>query len=213
MTFRDRRDAGVQLATKLTAYAGRTDVVVFALPRGGVPVAFEVAKSLDLPLDIFIVRKLGVPGKEELAMGAIASGGIVVRNEDVINCAGVSSQDFDGVLKAEWIELARRENLYRSYLPQLNPQHKVCIIIDDGIATGASMEAAVLALRAQAPARIVVAAPVASHEAYEHFGELGDEVQVVHAPKDFVAVGGWYQSFDQASDEEVSSLLAASRKN
>ncbi|HEY3111697.1 MAG TPA: phosphoribosyltransferase [Chloroflexota bacterium] len=209
--FRDRRDAGRQLAAKLAAYANDPDALVLALPRGGVPVAFEVARALSAPLDVFLVRKLGVPGYEELAMGAIATGGVHVLNERVLRQAAIPPSEVEAVAAAEARELARREREYRG--DRLPPQirGKTVILIDDGLATGASMHAAVQALRLQGPRRIVVAVPVAAPETCEAFRAEVDEVVCAVTPEPFYAVGLWYEEFSQTSDEEVRELLARAR--
>lgn len=213
MPFADRRDAGRRLAKLLAPYAPRPGVrtVVFGLPRGGVPVAYEVARALMAPLDVFIVRKIGVPIQPELAMGAIASGGMVVRNQDVLDHMRVDEQTFAAVVKREREEVARREIAYRGDNPQAAVKGATCILVDDGIATGASMMAAVLALRTRDPARIIVAAPVAAPTVREQFAGVADEIVCVYTPSDFHAVGAWYRNFDQTEDEEVEELLHAAR--
>lgn len=205
--FRDRRDAGRKLAEKLAAYRDRTDVSILALPRGGVPVAYEVALALNAPLDIFIVRKLGMPGHEEFAIGAIASGGIRVLNEAIIDELNISQQVIESIAKRELDELERRERAYRGNHPALETHNRVAIVIDDGLATGASMRAAVAGLRAQNPRRVVVAVPAAAPEAYEEFQPLVDEIVSVITPEPFHGVGRWYEDFSQTSDEEVQTLL------
>lgn len=211
-SFVDRRDAGRRLGKELFKYRQRRDVIVLGLPRGGVPVAFEVAKSLQAPMDVFIVRKLGVPGHEELAMGAIASGGTIVRNEDVIKHMGVSSDTFDLVVDRELAELARREYAYRGKRPPINLFDKVVILIDDGIATGASMRAAVEAVRSSRPKLVVVAVPVAAAGTLFDFNNRVAPTIAVQAPADFFNVGAWYEDFSQTSDEEVEKLLTAGRE-
>lgn len=206
--YDDRRDAGRQLATALSNYADRDDVVVLALPRGGVPVAMEVARALHAPLDAFLVRKLGVPGREELAMGAIASGGLQVVNEDVVRVLGIPAAIMDQVAARERSELDRRERTYRDGNPPADITGKVVIIVDDGLATGTTMRAAVLALRQRSPSRIVVAVPVGARETCTAIGQLADEVVCPQMPEQFSAVGLWYADFSQTSDEEVRSLLA-----
>ena len=206
--FRDRTDAGRKLAARLKKYAGRTDVLVLALPRGGVPVAYEVAKELGAPLDVFLVRKLGVPGQEELAMGAIASGGVRVLNEDVISYLGIPGEVIDIVAADERTELERRERAYRNGRPPPDVNGRVVILIDDGLATGSTMRAAAAALRAQKPARIVVAVPVAAPETCEQFKSEVDEVICAVTPQPFRGVGLWYRDFSQTTDEEVRELLA-----
>ena len=206
--FRDRREAGQLLAKKLSHYANRPDVVVLALPRGGVPVAFEVANALRVPLDVYLVRKLGVPGYEELAMGAIATGGVRVLNEQIVNALGIPEDVIDAVASWEQQELERRERIYRGDRPPPDVQSKTVILIDDGLATGATMQAAVRALRQQEPARIVVAVPTAAPETCEQFKAEADEVICAITPEPFYAVGLWYEDFSQTTDEDVRELLA-----
>lgn len=209
--FRNRSDAGKFLATKLTDYANRTDVVVLALPRGGVPVAYEVAQKLKAPLDVFVVRKLGVPGFSELAMGAIASGGVRVLNEDVISYLDIQEPVIDQVAAMELRELQRRERLYRGAHPPLNVRGQTVIIVDDGLATGSTMRAAVKALRQMQAKKIVVAVPVGARETCDSFNEDVDTLAVCAiTPTIFHAVGIWYQDFSQTTDEEVRDLLARS---
>src|SRR5438270_4733299 len=207
MLFQDRHEAGRQLAAELTEYAGRDDVVVLALPRGGVPVAFEVAQALGAPLDVFLVRKLGVPGREELAMGAIATGGVRVLMPEVIQALGIPDRVIDSVAAREQQELERRERLYRGDRPPPDVRGRTVILIDDGLATGSSMRAAVADLKHMKPRRIVVAVPVASRETCEEFGELENNVVCVERPEPFMAVGRWYEDFSQTTDEEVNGLL------
>lgn len=207
MLFRDRTEAGRALARRLTAYADRSDVIVLALPRGGVPVAFEVAKALKAPLDIFVVRKLGVPGHEELAMGAIASGGVRVINDDVMNHLGLPGAVIDAVAAKEEKELARRERAYRGVRPAPDVRGRTVILVDDGLATGSTMRAAAAALRKQQPARIIVAVPVAASQTYEEFKTEVDEIVCGETPEPFMGVGRWYHDFSQTSDEEVHRLL------
>jgi putative phosphoribosyl transferase len=206
--FRDRSDAGQQLAELLGAYAHRQDVVVLALPRGGVPVAFEVAKALNAPLDVLLVRKLGVPGQEELAMGAIASGGISVLNEAVISALQISEDEIERVREHEEKELVRRERLYRDDRPQPEVSGRIVILIDDGLATGASMRSAARALRQRHPARLVIAVPVASPSTCLDLQDEADEIVCAMTPEPFYGVGQWYEDFSQTSDEEVHDLLA-----
>ena len=208
--FRDRREAGRLLATKLAAYANRPDVIVLALPRGGVPVAYEVARGLGAPLDIFLVRKLGVPGYEELAMGAIATGGVRVLNDQLVGGLRIPDYIVDEVAASEQQELARRERLYRGDRPTPDVRGRTVILVDDGLATGATMLAAVKALRQQQPARIVVAVPTASPETCEQLRAEVDEVICAITPEPFHAVGLWYEDFSQTTDEEVRDLLARS---
>ncbi|MEA2724903.1 MAG: putative phosphoribosyl transferase [Gemmatimonadales bacterium] len=208
--FRDRAEAGRLLAARLGKYAGKPDVIVLALPRGGVPVAYEVAKALQAPMDVFIVRKLGVPGQEELAMGAVASGGARVLNEQVVNGLGIPDYVIDAVVKWETEEIKRREQLYRGNRPPPAVRGKTVILVDDGLATGSTMLAAVRALREQGPARIVMAVPVASPDTCELLKAYVDEVVCAVTPEPFYAVGLWYSDFSQTSDEEVRELLARS---
>ena len=205
--FRDRHAAGRRLAEKLRAYAG-TSATVLALPRGGVPVAAEVAQRLGLPLDVFVVRKLGVPGYAELAMGAIASGGVRVLNDSVIEGLGVPPHVVDATARREAVELARRERVYRGDRAPLDVRDKTVILVDDGLATGATMRAAIAALRARGAARIVVGVPVGAPETCEALTHDADEVVCAAAPAPFLAVGYWYEHFDQTSDEEVQAILA-----
>src|SRR5256885_1843752 len=205
--FRDRRDAGRLLAEKLAAYATRPDVLVLALPRGGVPVAYEVAHRLGAPLDVFVVRKLGVPGHEELAMGAVATGGVRVLNDQLVEQLGISDQMIDAVAARERQELARRERLYRGGRPPPDVRGRTVILVDDGLATGATMHAAIKALRLQQPARIVVAVPTASPQTCEELRRVADEVMCAITPEPFHAVGLWYDDFSQTTDEEVRDLL------
>ncbi len=207
--FRDRAEAGRLLADKLVHYAGRTDVVILGLPRGGVPVAFEVAQKLGQPLHAFIVRKLGVPGQDDLAMGAIASGGVCVLNRDLIGSMEIPEEAIDKVIARERQELQRREAAFQHEpLPPL--QGRCVIIIDDGLATGATMRAAVIAVRAQHAARIVVAAPVAARETINEFAAEVAEVVFVLSPEHLEGVGQWYRDFSQTTDDEVRQLLSQS---
>ena len=205
--FRDRTEAGRRLAAKLTAYADRPDVLVLALPRGGVPVAFEVARALNAPLDIFLVRKLGVPGHVELAMGAIASGGVRVINDEVVQALGIPSDMIDWVATAEQRELLRRERAYRGDRPVPTVRGRTVILVDDGLATGSTMRAAVAALRQQEPARIVVAVPTAAPATCDEFRAEVDEIVCLITPEPFYAVGRWYEEFSPTTDEEVHTLL------
>ena len=210
--YRDRLEAGRILATKLTAYADRKDVVVLALPRGGVPVGFEVAKALQAPLDVFVVRKLGVPGHEELAMGAIATGGVYVVNEHVVHMLAIPDSVIEEVAEKEQKELERREQLYRDDLPPSDVRNRIVILVDDGLATGSTMRAAVAALRKQHPAHIVVAVPVAAPVVRDEFMAEVDEIVCASTPEPFFGVGYWYEDFSQTSDEEVHDLLALSEQ-
>jgi len=206
--FKNRYEAGRFLAERLSAYANRPDTLVLALPRGGAPVAFEVAKALGAPLDVFQVRKLGLPGHEELAMGAIATGGVRVRNPEVVEYLRIPDEVIDEVTARERQELERRERLYREGRPALSPRGRVVILVDDGLATGSTMLAAVLALRQQQPASIVVAVPVAAKQTCEELRTVADEVVCAVTPDPFYAVGLWYEDFSQTTDEEVRELLA-----
>lgn len=205
--FRDRTEAGQMLATLLTAYADQPDVLVLALPRGGVPVAFEVAKALHAPLDVLIVRKLGVPGHEELAMGAIATGGVRVLNNDVVQALQIPDEVINSVTAREEVELKRRESLYRGDRPAYDVRGRTTILVDDGIATGATMHAAVSALRQAQPAKIIVAVPAAAPSTCDEFVAEGVEVVCVIRPELFFGVGFWYDDFSQMSDEDVRELL------
>ena len=210
--FRDRSDAGRYLGALLSRYAGRNDVVVLALPRGGVPVGFEVARMLEVPLDVFVVRKLGVPGHEELAFGAIASGGTQILNPDVIRYLSLTSDVIDAVSERERSELERRERLYRGKRPSTELEAETVILVDDGLATGASMRAAVAAVRAQKPAQIVVAVPTAAPDACASLSAEVDELVSPLKPESFRAVSLWYDRFEQVSDGEVRTLLEKARR-
>jgi len=212
MLFRDRVDAGRKLAANLDAYADRQDVIVLALPRGGVPVAWEVAQALHAPLDIFLVRKLGVPGHSELAIGAIASGGTHVVNQAVVEQLNITHEQLSEVAAEELIELARREKAYRDNRPAPQLRDQTVILVDDGLATGSTMLAAVKAVQEQHPARVVVAVPVAAVETCEKFQQQVDEVICVQTPQPFYAVGSWYDNFSQTSDDEVRNLLATANE-
>jgi predicted phosphoribosyltransferase len=207
--FEDRKEAGRALAARLRQYAGRSDVVVLALPRGGVPVAFPVAEALDAPLDLFLVRKLGTPGHRELAMGAIASGGIRVLNDDVVRWYGIPPAAIDAVAREEEQELGRREAAYREGRDAPPLEGRIVILIDDGLATGSTMMAAVKAVRQRHPSRIIVAVPVGARDTCEALATVADEVVCVRMPEPFSAVGQWYLDFDQTTDEEVRQLLRA----
>jgi predicted phosphoribosyltransferase len=208
MRFRDRADAGRQLAHTLSEFVGRSDVLVLGLPRGGVPVAAEVARHLAAPLDVFLVRKLGVPGQEELALGAIAEGGVEVINQDLVSDLGISAAAIERIAVRERLELDRREALYRSARRRPEIRDRIVILIDDGLATGATMEAAIVAIRSLAPARIVVAAPVGAKQTCDRLRRLADDVRWVATPEPFDAVGVWYEDFRQTTDEEVRGILA-----
>lgn len=205
--FHDRREAGRKLAERLVSYAGRGDAIVLALPRGGVPVAYEIARALNIDLDVFLVRKLGAPGREELAMGAIASGGIRVLNEEVMSSLGIPPEAVERVAGEEALELKRREHAYRAARPSLDLGDRTVILVDDGLATGSTMRAAVEAVRSQGPKRIIVAVPTASADVCAQFEALVDEVVCLMTPEFFYAVGLWYENFDQTSDDEVRALL------
>src|SRR5436853_6995048 len=208
MLFSDRHDAGRQLAGRLPEYAGRPDVLVLALPRGGVPVAYEVAQALGAPLDVFVVRKLGVPGYEELAMGAVATCGVRVLNDQLVRRLGIPGALIDTVASQERQELARRERLYREGRPPPDVRGRTVILVDDGLATGATMHAAIEALRQLQPARIVGAVPTASPETCAELKTEVDDVICATTPDPFYAVGLWYEDFSQTTDEEVRELLA-----
>jgi predicted phosphoribosyltransferase len=205
--FGNRADAGRRLAQRLAHYAGRPDVLVLGLPRGGVPIAFEVARSLGAPLDVFTVRKLGVPGHEELAMGAIASDGVVLLNDEVVESLGIPREAIAAVAAKEKRELERRERDYRGDRPPLDVAGRTVIVVDDGLATGSTMRAVMAALADRKPARIVVAVPVAAPDSCEELRALVDEVVCVVTPDPFFAVGLWYEDFSPTSDEEVRELL------
>jgi predicted phosphoribosyltransferase len=205
--FRDRRDAGRQLARKLSAYTGHTDLIVLALPRGGVPVGYEVALALNAPLDIFIVRKLGVPGHEELAMGAIASGGERVINQDIIRYLHIPEERIAAIVSRELEELQRREHVYRGDRPPPEVEGRTVIVIDDGLATGASMRAAVAGLRGQDPAQIIVAVPTAASETCEALKTEVDRIICAATPEPFYGISRWYEDFSQTTDEEVRIFL------
>lgn len=208
LVFRDREQAGQLLAGALARYANRQDVLVLGLPRGGVPVAYEVATSLRAPLDVMIVRKLGVPGWPELAMGAIASGGVRVLNEEVVHSANIPPALIEQGTAMELEELRRRELAYRGHPGPPQVKDKIVILVDDGIATGSTIRAAALALRQQQPARLVIAAPTAAADACSRLEPLADELVVLSKPMNFSAVGQWYGDFSQTSDAEVQRLLA-----
>jgi predicted phosphoribosyltransferase len=210
--FKNRTEAGRLLAEKLKPYANRPDVLVLALPRGGVPVAYEVAHMLNAPLDVFLVRKLGLPGHEELAMGAIATGGVRLLNSDIIESIGVPDRLINAVAAAEHEELMRRERLYRGDRPPPDVRSRTVILIDDGLATGSTMRAAVQALKQQQPARVVVAVPIASPETCDELRPEVDEVVCAVTPEPFYAVGLWYGDFSETTDEEVRNLLDQARR-
>jgi putative phosphoribosyl transferase len=205
--FRDRTEAGQLLAERLRSYAGRDDVVVLALPRGGVPVAYEIAKALGAPLGVFVVRKLGAPGHEEVAMGALASGGLVVLDTRLVQQLGLDRNQLERTVAREAEELRRREAAYDGRLDPHELQGKTVILIDDGLATGSTMRAAALSVRDLDPAKIVVAVPVASQETCDSFRDVVDEIVCEMTPQPFNAVGLWYEDFTQTTDEEVRELL------
>src|SRR5947209_2163266 len=209
MLFRDRTDAGRRLAARMTEYVRRPEVLVLALPRGGVPVAFEVACALRAPLDVFLVRKLGVPGQEELAMGAIATGGVRVVNDSIVRHLDIAPEVIDAVAAREQGELERRERAYRGERPAPDVRGRTVILVDDGLATGSTMRAAALALRQQGPARVVVAVPVAPCETMSEMEAYADEVICIDTPEPFYGVGQFYFDFTQTSHEEVRRLLRA----
>jgi len=210
--FRDRRDAGRKLAQRFDSYIGKPDVLVLALPRGGVPVAYEVALHLGAPLDVLVVRKLGVPGHSELAMGAIASGEIQVVDQRIVNALGISREAFEAVERAERAELERRERAFRAGRPPLDVTGKTVVIVDDGLATGASMAAAIDAIRTRDPRRVVAAVPVAPPETCDALDERADEMICLTTPDRMYAVGAWYEDFTQTTDAEVRELLDAAAR-
>ncbi|HEY4389690.1 MAG TPA: phosphoribosyltransferase family protein [Ktedonobacteraceae bacterium] len=205
--FRDRVEAGRLLAVRLAAYSNRSDVLVLALPRGGVPVGYEISHMLHAPLDVMIVRKLGVPGQEELAMGAIASGGIRVLNYDVVHTMGIPEAVINEVAAREQRELERRERLYRENRPPCSIQGRIVMLVDDGIATGSTMQAAISVVKQQEPAHIIIAVPIAAAATCDKFVAQGDELVCVLKPEMLYAIGVWYEQFTQTSDEEVRALL------
>jgi len=206
--FSNRAEAGALLAARFSALADRADVIVLALPRGGVPVGYEVARALGVALDVFVVRKLGVPGHEELAMGAIASGDVRLVNHDVVDALGIPANVIDHATVRERLELERREQLYRGSRPLAPLSNKTVLLVDDGLATGSTMRAAVIAVRAQHPAKIIVAAPVGAPSTCSELRKDADEVVCLRTPEPFVAVGLWYRDFTPTSDAEVRALLA-----
>jgi putative phosphoribosyl transferase len=209
--FSDRREAGERLADQLRNYANRPDVIVLALPRGGVPVGFEVADALRVPLDVFVVRKLGVPGQEELAMGALASGGVRVLDDELTRMAGVSAEDIERMTASASDELSRQERRYRGERPFPEVRAKTVLLIDDGLATGSTMRAAVHALRAQHPTAIVVGVPVGARETCAALRAIADDVVCIETPEPFRAVGLWYEDFSPTTDDEVHALLDRAR--
>lgn len=206
--FKNRQEAGRALAKELSAYSNANDLVILALPRGGVPVAFEVARELHAPMDVLIVRKLGTPGQEELAMGAIASGNVRVINESVVKQLGIPGDVVEEIVKQERQEMERRERVYRGDRAAVDVLGKTCIVIDDGIATGATMRAAVAVLKQLGAQRLIVAAPTSARDTYANLAREADEVVCLATPEPYIAVGVWYDQFPQTNDEEVCSLLA-----
>jgi predicted phosphoribosyltransferase len=206
--FADRHEAGARLAERLKRFSGRDDVVVLALPRGGVPIGYEVARALGAPLDVFVVRKLGLPGQPEVAMGALASGGVRVLNDEVLESVAVSRAAIDAVTRTEQSELERRERAYRDGRPLVPVDGRIVLLVDDGLATGSTMHAAVLAARRLRPTRVVVAVPVGAWQACQALREVADEVICPFTPEPFRAVGLWYADFSQTTDDEVRRLLA-----
>lgn len=205
--FHNRTEAGKLLAAKLTEYARRDDVLVLALPRGGVPVAYEVATALNAPLDVCLVRKLGVPGHTELAMGAISTGKVLIINENVVNCLGISSQTIDDVTAIETNELERRHRIYRGDRPLPNIKNQTIILVDDGIATGATIKAAIATIKQQQPHELIVAVPVAGVSTCEDLATQADKVVCLIMPENLYAIGMWYEDFAQTTDAEVCELL------
>jgi predicted phosphoribosyltransferase len=206
--FKDRHDAGRQLAEELTNYQNREDVILLALPRGGVPVGYEIARELGIRLDVYLVRKLGVPGHEELAFGAISTGGVKTFNEDVVRSVGLTDREIDPVVEREEAELRRREEAYRGDAPAPEIEDQVAILVDDGLATGASMRAAVESVRQQGPKETVVAVPTAPPDTCQKLSRTADAVYCLMTPEPFGGVGAWYEDFAQTSDEEVRELMA-----
>lgn len=207
--FANRQDAGARLAAELSAYVEREEVVVLGLPRGGVPVASEVARALKAPLDVFVVRKLGVPGREELAMGAIASGGVRVLNPEVVEATAVGPEELERVTARELSTVTRQEQIYRGERPPLEVRQRTAVVVDDGLATGATMRAAITALRERGAAKIIVAVPTAPVETCRALGDVADEVVCLSTPAPFTAVGLWYVDFTPVSDDEVRELLGS----
>ncbi len=212
MLFKDRIEAGYILAERLRRYANRSDTLVLGLARGGMPVAFEVARTLNVPLDVFIVRKLGVPGQEELAMGAIASGQVTFFNKDIMELLNISAESLQAVIAKETKELQRREEAYRGQQPPLDVHDRIVILIDDGLATGASMRAAIAALSKQRTSRLVVAVPVGAPQTCDEISSIVDELICTTTPEPFYGVGRWYENFPQTTDEEVRHLLQTAQR-
>lgn len=211
--FLNRREAGLELAEKLDRFAGRQDVIVLGLARGGVPVAYEVARSLDLPLDVFVVRKLGAPGHEEFAIGAIATGGVRVLNQEAIQALGVTQSAIERITILERQELERRERMYRGGRGPVDVKGRTVIVVDDGLATGATMYAAIAALRKQNPAAIIVAAPVVAADTCSYLRTVADGCEYVRAPEPFHGVGLWYADFMPTTDREVQLLFEAAERD
>ena len=211
--FQDRRDAGRQLASALDGYAGRADAVVLALPRGGVPVGYEIARALGVPLDVLVVRKLGVPGQPELAMGAIASGGIRVIDRRIVETIGIPDRVLEAASERERAELERRERAFRGDRPPRDIRDRIAIVVDDGLATGSTMRAALDAVRTRGPARVVCAVPVAPPETCAALRQHADEMICLVTPPDMYAVGLWYEDFAQTEDDEVRALLDAAARD
>lgn len=211
--FADRRAAGRELAKRLSEFADRPDLVVLGLPRGGVPIAYEIAAALRVPLDVLVVRKLGTPGQEELAVGAIASGGVLVLNDDIVAGIGLEPEEIEAIAEPETIELERRERLYRGARRPLNVCGRTIIVADDGLATGATMSAAIQALRRQAVSRIIVAVPIGAPETCVEIAEQADGIVCAYVPRRLLAIGNWYEDFSATSDEEVRELLDTARSS
>lgn len=211
--FKDRREAGKKLAEELTKYKNQQGVIVLGLPRGGAPVAYEIAEALNAPLDVFIVRKLGLPGQPELAMGAIASGGVRVMNNGVVQRSGVSEDQIKEIVEDEKKRLQEREKIYRGSRPEIDITGKIVLLVDDGLATGASMRAAITALKQLEPEKIVVAVPTAPADTCQELKSMVDEIVCLRTPSPFWGVGGSYQNFSQTSNQEVRALLERRLKN
>lgn len=210
--YADRRNAGRVLARRLSEYADRRGVVVLGLPRGGVPIAYEIAARLRVPLDVLVVRKLGAPGQEELAVGAIASGGVLVLNDEIVASIGLEPEEIEAIVERETIELERRERLYRGARPPLDVNGRTIIVADDGLATGATMSAAIQALRTQAVSAIIVAVPIGAPETCAEIAKQADAILCAHVPRRLLAIGNWYDDFSATSDDEVRTLLAAAQR-
>lgn len=211
--FADRRAAGRELARQLSEYAGRQDLLVLGLPRGGVPIAYEIAAALRAPLDVLVVRKLGTPGQEELAVGAIGSGGVLVLNDDIVAGIGLEPEEIEAIAARESIELERREHLYRGARPPLNVRGRTIIVADDGLATGATMSAAIQVLRRQAVSAIIVSVPIGAPETCVEIAKQSDALLCAYVPRRLLAIGNWYEDFAATSDEEVRELLAAAHSS